>query len=89
MSEAVCSGRTHLFFAPHGEQADAREEREALAGAVCATCPVMIECRDHARRHRELGFWGGENDEERSDLRRRLRPPVTRPPLRAPVAGMG
>jgi WhiB family transcriptional regulator, redox-sensing transcriptional regulator len=73
MAEAVCRGRTSLFFPPHGEQAEARERREARAMAVCLTCPVRVPCRDYARRHREQGFWGGENDEQRIELRRRSR----------------
>jgi len=73
MAEAVCRGRTALFFPPHGEQAEARERREARARAVCMTCPVRLPCRDYARRHREQGFWGGENDEQRLELRRRSR----------------
>lgn len=71
MSAAVCAGRTEHFFAPHGEQADARTVREARAAAICRTCPVLIECRDYARLHREHGFWGGESDEQRLEQRRR------------------
>jgi WhiB family redox-sensing transcriptional regulator len=74
MAEAACRGRTALFFPPHGEQAEARERREAKAAAVCAGCRVLLPCRDYARRHREQGFWGGENDERRLEVRRRARP---------------
>jgi WhiB family redox-sensing transcriptional regulator len=73
MSEAQCKEQTHLFFAPHGEQADARERREAIALSICHTCDVIMECRDYARRNREQGFWGGENDDERIMVRRRAR----------------
>jgi len=73
MAEAACKGHTELFFPPHGEQADAREQREAIAATYCRICPVVLECRDYARRHREQGFWGGENDEQRMELRRRAR----------------
>jgi len=86
MAEAVCGGRTALFFPPHGEQAEARERREALARAVCLTCPVIVPCRDYARRHHEQGFWGGENDEQRVEIRRRSRRPDRRldlPPVAA------
>jgi WhiB family redox-sensing transcriptional regulator len=85
MAEAVCHGRTALFFPPHGEHAEARERREARAKAVCLTCPVLLPCRDYARRHREQGFWGGENDEQRIELRRRSRTVEPRRPL-APIA---
>lgn len=71
--EAACKGETRHFFAPHGEQAEAREKREAVARAICVTCPVILVCREYARRHRELGFWGGENDDQRLEYRRRAR----------------
>lgn len=73
MADGVCRGKTNIFFPPHGEQAEARERREAVARALCVTCPVLLECRDYARRHREQGFWGGENDEQRLEVRRRAR----------------
>lgn len=71
MADGVCHGQTEHFFPPFGELADARAAREAVAGAICATCPVIHECRSYARHHREQGFWGGENDEERLEARRR------------------
>lgn len=77
MGEAVCKGQTHHFFAPHGEQADAREAREAIARSICQTCSVLVECREYAREHREQGFWGAENDEERTEHRRRTRHAAT------------
>lgn len=41
--------------------------------SICRSCSVMETCRDYARRNREQGFWGGENDEERTNARRRAR----------------
>lgn len=73
MDEAACKGQTSWFFAPHGEQADARERREAVAMSICRSCAVMDVCRDYARRNREQGFWGGENDEIRVEARRAAR----------------
>jgi len=73
MDLAECKGQTHWFFAPHGEQADARERREAVAMSICRSCAVMDTCREYARRNREQGFWGGENDEERVNARRAAR----------------
>jgi Transcription factor WhiB len=73
MTQAACRGRTGLFFPPFGEQPDAREAREAVAGRICRVCPVLVTCREYARRHREQGFWGGENDEQRLAVRRRGR----------------
>jgi WhiB family redox-sensing transcriptional regulator len=71
MELGSCKGQTQHFFAPHGEQAEAREVREALAGAICRSCQVVDTCREYARRNREQGFWGGENDEQRVEARRR------------------
>jgi WhiB family redox-sensing transcriptional regulator len=52
--------------------------REGKARAVCAECPVLIECRDWAREHREYGFWGGESEEERAAAGFRVDMPVGR-----------
>lgn len=71
MELGSCKGQTHYFFAPHGEQAEAREAREEIAGAICSGCAVIDVCREYARRNREQGFWGGENDEQRVAARRR------------------
>ena len=71
MELGCCKGQTHYFFAPHGEQAEAREAREAIAASICTSCSVIDVCREYARRNREQGFWGGENDEQRIAARRR------------------
>jgi WhiB family redox-sensing transcriptional regulator len=67
MAEAACQGRPHLFFPPLAERPQARVRREAKAGAICATCPVLPLCRLYARLNREYGFWGGESEEARGD----------------------
>jgi WhiB family transcriptional regulator, redox-sensing transcriptional regulator len=55
-----------LFFHPEGERGPNRRRRDASAKAVCATCPVLAECREHAVRVREpYGVWGGLTAEER------------------------
>ena len=76
MDRGSCRGRTELFFAPFGEQADARMRREAIARAICTNCEVLSPCREYARDNREQGFWGGENDDERTLARRRHRIPT-------------
>ena len=43
----ACRGKdTELFFHPEGERGPRRANREASAKAVCATCPVLLQCRD-------------------------------------------
>jgi WhiB family transcriptional regulator, redox-sensing transcriptional regulator len=77
-ADAACIGHTDLFFAPSGERPEARVAREGTARAICAGCPVLLECRDWAREHREYGFWGGESEEERAAAGYRVDMPVGR-----------
>ena len=63
----ACRGEDpSLFFHPEGERGAAREAREAAAQAICATCPVMRECAEHALAVREpYGVWGQMSEDER------------------------
>jgi WhiB family transcriptional regulator, redox-sensing transcriptional regulator len=84
-SEAVCRrDEAGLFFAPSKEPTAARLSREQAAKRVCARCPVMVECREHALVLPEpYGVWGGLTAAERRVVlaRRRRR--------EAAVAGPG
>jgi WhiB family redox-sensing transcriptional regulator len=66
-SEAVCRrDEAGLFFAPSKEPTAARLSREQAAKRVCARCPVMVECREHALVLPEpYGVWGGLTAAER------------------------
>lgn len=66
MDQAACKGRTQLFFGIAGERPERRVKREARARAVCLGCPVLDQCRTMARENGEVGFWGGESEEERA-----------------------
>ena len=58
-----------LFFHPEGERGPRRSGRESAAKAVCATCPVLAQCRAHALATREpYGVWGGLSETEREDV---------------------
>jgi WhiB family redox-sensing transcriptional regulator len=60
-----------LFFHPEGERGPARRTRDAAAKAVCATCPVRRQCREHALAVREpYGVWGGLTEDEREAMHR-------------------
>jgi WhiB family redox-sensing transcriptional regulator len=68
---AACRGPHSLVFFPpsHFERKDEREEREAQAKAICATCPVRKACLEYALRIREPhGVWGGLNELERKQV---------------------
>lgn len=57
------------FFSPERERGPRRDAREASAKAVCATCPVVRECLEHALAVREpYGVWGGLTTQERNQL---------------------
>jgi len=64
--QAMCLGKTAIFFAPPGERDGRRRRREALASAYCACCPVQRQCLTAGRDGNEHGIWGGESDEERA-----------------------
>jgi WhiB family transcriptional regulator, redox-sensing transcriptional regulator len=55
-----------LFFHTEGERGSARRGRDDAARAVCASCPVIEECRRHALAVREpYGVWGGLSEDDR------------------------
>jgi WhiB family redox-sensing transcriptional regulator len=66
-SEAACQrDEAGLFFAPSQEPTAARLSREQAAKAVCARCPVLLACREHALLQPEpYGVWGGLTAAER------------------------
>lgn len=54
------------FFHPEGERGSRRRARDAAAKLVCAGCPVLAQCREHALAVREpYGVWGGMTEDER------------------------
>lgn len=65
MNESNCKGKTEVFYGPPDERLAARRVRELQAKQICLECKVMFQCRQYAREHGELGFWGAEGEEER------------------------
>ncbi|MDH3368512.1 MAG: WhiB family transcriptional regulator [Acidimicrobiia bacterium] len=60
---AACRDEDLSLFFPE----DASKEQADQAIAVCHLCPIMWQCRSHARTAREpAGIWGGERQEERA-----------------------
>lgn len=59
-----------LFFHPDGERGPRRRLRDEAAKQVCARCPVLEICREHALASKEAyGVWGGLTAEERELIR--------------------
>jgi WhiB family redox-sensing transcriptional regulator len=58
-----------LFFHPEGERGPRKYARDAAATAICASCPVIAQCREHALAVREpYGVWGGLTEDEREAI---------------------
>ena len=63
-----------LFFHPEGERGPARRQWDDQALAICAECPVVAACRNHATSAREpYGVWGGTTETEREAIHVRTR----------------
>jgi WhiB family redox-sensing transcriptional regulator len=63
-----------MFFHPEGERGRARKHRQQKAKAVCAKCPVVAQCREHALRFGEdFGTWGGLSEDDRDLSHRQVR----------------
>lgn len=65
--EARCRGMDPEFFFPE------RGQSTAAAKAVCASCPVVVECLQEALdtpSHKDGGIWGGTSERERRYIRR-------------------
>ena len=57
---------SEMFFLPEGERGPRRKNRESVAKAVCASCPVLAACREQALRLAEpYGIWGGLSEDDR------------------------
>ena len=68
---AACRTADPELFFPIGKTGPAIEEIQR-AKAVCASCPVRLECLNYAvARPEKYGTWGGLNEDERSAERRR------------------
>lgn len=72
-SAACCGKDSDVFFHPPRERGLARAARTERAKQICRSCPVIVQCRQHALNVREpYGIWGGlDEDELRAAIRRR------------------
>jgi len=63
----LCVGEDpEVFFPPHGDPGtDARE--------TCAACRVRGDCLNYATETDEFGIWGGLDQQERRNLKRKQR----------------
>lgn len=81
---AACIGiDTELFYLEQNMEAAAMHRKLA---PICASCPLLVQCRDHAIRHELFGYWGGTSAADRKEIRRRMGIVVSRPELDAHAA---
>ena len=63
---AACRGTDPSLFFPVGDTGKIARQQIADAKAVCAACPVIKLCLEHAISNNERGIWGGTTEEERA-----------------------
>lgn len=88
----ACRGADpNLFFRPEGERGNPRRQRAAAALAICASCDVMLTCRETALAAREpYGVWGGLTENDRENIwagrppKTKTAPAPAQKPTRAP-----
>lgn len=57
------------FFSPEAERGTPKARREEAAKALCARCPVIEQCREHALTVQEpYGVWGGMSEADRREI---------------------
>lgn len=66
-SRGACKGKGQLFFN------DKKRTSVNKAKALCATCPVQVQCLEYAMRNEDYGVWGGMTLNERRVIRRKSR----------------
>jgi len=70
-SQAACTGKPNLFFGSGHESCEQKQRREAKAKAICASCPVLVDCRVEGMGEK-WGVWGALNPEERGHYKRNV-----------------
>ena len=78
MAQGACVGAPSELFFPNDTDWWIIDRAKRL----CATCPVIDQCADHALTHREpYGVWGGLSEKDRRRiLRQRRQSRIKEPP---------
>lgn len=64
--EGVCRGVDPDVFFVEAVRGLMRDHLEGQAKAICATCPVLVTCREYAIHTQEpYGIWGGLTRQQR------------------------
>ncbi len=77
---AACIGEDPAVFFPE----PGRVSTDIVAArAVCARCPVRVECLEYALVAEDIGIWGGTTPPQRAAIRRQRATRVVRPQANA------
>ena len=57
---------TNAFYMQDDEEASKRLAKTEYARAICAVCPIQMECLTYAFKHERFGMWGGMTARERN-----------------------
>jgi WhiB family redox-sensing transcriptional regulator len=57
---------TNAFYMQDEEAASQRQTKTEYARAICATCPIQMECLTYAFKHERFGMWGAMTARERN-----------------------
>lgn len=53
----------------HTRRAKERQRQVAVAKAICASCPLLMACRDYGLETRQpYGIWGGLDEDDRQNV---------------------
>ncbi|MGH8898970.1 MAG: WhiB family transcriptional regulator [Egibacteraceae bacterium] len=78
-AKAACAELSTDDFFPVGSTGPASDQI-ARAKAICAACPVAVQCLDYALDTGQTdGVWGGKSEDERRAERRRRQRDGRRP----------
>lgn len=67
VSQGACVGQDPALFYPESGNI---LSKVVEAKQICSSCPVALECFQHAMSHAEWGIWGGTTKHERVLIRR-------------------
>lgn len=57
---------TNAFYMQDDEEASKRFAKTEYARAICAVCPIQMECLTYAFKHERYGMWGAMTARERN-----------------------
>jgi WhiB family redox-sensing transcriptional regulator len=70
MENAACiTADPNLFFPEPGNN---YKETIKAAKEICASCPIAVQCLQHALTNEYEGIWGATTTRERKNLRKSL-----------------